>query len=235
MEICELHQWPGHPSDAAYIQKKFKDQVIIESSLDQIDLIAGVDTAFDHTKNLLYSGVAMVRYPAMEEVEKTAACGEAVFPNIPGLEAFREGAVILDALSKLETVPDLIIFSGHGIAHANRFGLACHLGLILNLPTIGVARKKLIGRHNEVKDEKGNQAKLIAGNNQIGVVYRSKTGVKPIYISPGHLCGVDDSIRVVSSCLSEYRLPDPLHFAHRWVNLIKRKRDQTTSDERIDG
>lgn len=231
MDINQLHEWPDRPHDATSIQNNLKSKIITEGSLSHVHLIAGVDTAFDHKRNLLYSGVTLMRYPEMTEVEKTAASQEALFPLHSGLRAFREGQVVLEALAQLQAVPDLIIFAGHGIAHPNHFGLACHLGLILETPSIGLARKKLVGNHNELDMEKGNQTPLIMGNRQVGVVYRSRTGVKPIFISPGHLCGIEEAVNIVSSCLSEYRLPDPLHFAHRWASFMKRKGNQATKRE----
>lgn len=235
MKIDLIHEWPDNPQTATDIQEKLKKDIIIEGSLDDVHLIAGVDTAFDHKRNLLFSGVALLRYPDMIEVEKSAAWGEATFPTFPGMQAFREGPVVLAALAQLEAIPDLIFFSGQGIAQPNRFGLACHLGLTLAIPSIGVARKKLAIMCGELDDNKGSQAPLLIGNQQVGVAYRSRSGVKPIFISPGHRCGIDDAVKLISGCLSEYRLPDPLHFAHRWANFTKRKGCQTALDEYING
>ncbi len=222
MHIHELHEWPGGRGEALKIQHQFKDRIVLDGSPGGIGTVAGVDTALDQLANILYAAVSLYSFPELEPLERTTASGAASFPYIPGLHAFREGPVIIKALSRLRTVPDLIIFAAHGIAHPRRFGMASHLGLILDIPSIGCARKILVGEHAEVGDQKGDSVPLMLHNIRVGTVYRSRSGVKPIFVSPGHRCSTDDAVRIVAACLSEYRIPEPLRAAHRLANKLKR-------------
>ena len=222
MQIPDLHPWPKSESEALEIQSRFRDKIITKGRLDGVKLIAGVDTAFDHNTDTLYAAVSVFNYPEMTEYERVSDSARAFFPYIPGLHAFREGPVILKALSRIRTRPDLIIFAGHGIAHPRHFGLASHLGLILDLPSIGCARKRLSGEYEEVGSEPGANAPLIVNNRESGCVYRSREKVKPIFISPGHRCGITDAVNIVVKCLREYRVPEPVRAAHRLANRIKR-------------
>jgi deoxyribonuclease V len=228
MEISEIHPWPTGQSQALEIQYRFREQIIIEGSLDGINLIAGVDTAFDHKTDMLYAGACLYSYPDMIAREKAGASANASFPYVPGLYAFREGPVILKALSRLQTRPDAILFSGHGIAHPRRIGLASHLGLVLDIPSIGCARKKLVGQHNDVGPDEGSSTPLIVDNKEVGCVYRTRHNVKPVFISPGHKCGLQDAVTVVVNCLNGYRIPEPLRAAHRLANRLKRSNKKPT-------
>lgn len=228
MIISELHPWPKGQSDALRIQNELRNRIILDGSLDGIGLIAGVDTAFDHTINMLYAAVCVMSYPDLIEREKATASATAGFPYIPGLHAFREGPVILKAMSRLKTEPDVVLFAGHGIAHPRRLGLASHLGLVLDIPAVGCARKLLIGRHDDLAEEKGAAVSLVIGDQEVGKVYRSRDHVKPIYISPGYRCTVDQAVRLVINCLGEYRVPEPLRAAHRLANRVKRNNQKGT-------
>ncbi|MCK5124726.1 MAG: deoxyribonuclease V [candidate division Zixibacteria bacterium] len=223
MQINELHEWPKSREEAEAIQEEFCDQVQIESLNNKIKLIAGVDTAFNPSTEKLHSAVCLFTYPGLKLCQQSRASMKATFPYIPGLHAFREGPAILKALKRLTKTPDIIIFAGHGIAHTRRFGLACHMGLLLNCPTIGCARKRLAGQYDEVGPDKGDSSELFVQNEQVGFVYRSRQSVKPIFISPGHLCTNDDAVRILISCLCGYRLPEPLRAAHRLANRDKRE------------
>jgi len=228
MDIQELHPWPRSQSEALQIQQRFQSQVITEGSLGQVEFIAGADTAFDHVDNILYAGISLFRFPDLVECERATASARAIFPYVPGLHTFREGPVLLKALSRLHTRPDVIIFAGHGIAHPQNFGLASHLGLILDIPSIGCARKLLAGQHDEVGPEKGASAGLILNNREVGVVYRTRENVKPVFISPGHKCGIQEAVDLVVKCLRDYRVPEPLRSAHRLANRAKRNNKNTS-------
>jgi deoxyribonuclease V len=221
MHIRELHKWPHGRSEALKIQHQFKSRVELNGSLDEVKLIAGVETAFDHIANILYAAVCLYTHPDLVEQERATASATATFPYIPGLHAFREGPVILRAFSRLHTESDLVMFAAHGIAHPRRFGMASHLGVILDLPSVGCARKLLVGEHDEVGDTRGSSAPLMLNADRVGTVYRSRDGVKPIFISPGHRCTVDAATEMVVSTLREYRIPEPLRAAHRLANRLK--------------
>jgi deoxyribonuclease V len=222
MHIRELHAWPTNQGDAVKIQHRFKDDIVLDEPLNRIRLVAGVDTAFDHIANILYAAVNLYSFPELKPLERVSASASAAFPYTPGLHAFREGPVILKACSHLRTTPDLMLFAAHGIAHPRRFGLASHLGLILNIHAVGCARKILIGEHAEIGERKGSMAPLMIDGVQAGVVYRSRDGVKPIFISPGHRCRTADAAEIVISCLRDYRMPEPLRAAHISANRLKR-------------
>jgi deoxyribonuclease V len=222
MEIPEIHPWPADENEALKIQYRLRDHVIIGGSLDGVKLIAGIDTAFDHNNEILFAGVCLYDFPELTEYERVTASAKAVFPYVPGLYSFREGPVILKALMKLNTRPDLMIVAGHGIAHPRRFGLASHLGLILDIPSIGCARKRLVGQHDEVGLGKDSSSPLIVDNEEVGRVYRTREKVKPLFISPGHRSNVDDAVNIVVKCLCGYRVPEPVRAAHRLANRAKR-------------
>lgn len=226
MQIHELHEWPGDRGEAVKIQHQFRNRVVVDGSLEDVRTVAGVDTALDQLADILYAAVSLYSFPELEPLERATTSAAAVFPYIPGLHAFREGPVIINALSRLRTVPDLVIFAAHGIAHPRRFGMASHLGLILDIPSIGCARKILVGEHAVVGDRKGDSVPLMLHNTRVGAVYRSRAGVKPIFISPGHRCGIDDAVGIVAACLGEYRIPEPLRAAHRLANKLKRTADK---------
>ncbi len=221
MHIRELHKWPHGRTEALKIQHLFKNRVVLEGNLDNVKLIAGVETAFDHIANILYASVCLYSYPDLVEQERATASATATFPYVPGLHAFREGPVILRAFSRLHTVPDLVMFAAHGAAHPRHFGMASHLGVILDLPAVGCARKLLVGEHDEVAPTSGSSAPLLLNETRVGTVYRSRDGVKPIFISPGHRCGIEAATKIVVSTLREYRIPEPLRAAHRLANRLK--------------
>ena len=223
MKIRQLHSWPVNEDDAIRIQNSLKDKIITNGNLRDIKFIAGVDTSFSHKTDTLFAAVCLYRYHDLTLCEKVTVSLPAAFPYIPGLYAFREGPVILKALARLKTAPDVIIFAGHGIAHPRSFGLAAHLGLLVDIPSIGCARKKLSGEHQEIGSEVGDSAPLCVGNNIAGLTYRSRKDVKPIYISPGYKCSVADASRIVTECLRGYRIPEPLRTAHRLANQLKNK------------
>lgn len=222
MEIPEIHPWPVDQNEALKIQYRLREKVVIGGSLDGVKLIAGIDTAFDHTNDILYAAVCIFDFPGLTECERVTASARAVFPYIPGLYSFREGPVIVNALTRLNTRPDLMMIAGHGIAHPRRFGLASHLGLILDIPSIGCARKRLVGQYDEVGPEKDSWSPLIVDNEEVGRVYRTRERVKPLFISPGHRTTVKEAVDYVIRCLGGYRVPEPMRAAHRLANRVKR-------------
>jgi len=226
MNIQELHEWPRLRHEAVKIQHQFKSQIVLDGSLEDVRLIAGVDTAFDHINDVLFAAVCLFSYPELIEEERVTAWAPAAFPYFPGLHAFREGPVILKAFSYLRIAPDLVMFPAHGIAHPLRFGMAGHLGLILDVPSIGCARKVLVGDYEEVGPLKGSSSPLTIDGEQVGTVYRSRDHVKPIFISPGHRCGLSAAVDMTVKCLLDFRIPEPLQAAHRLANKIKHNSKQ---------
>jgi deoxyribonuclease V len=193
-------------------------------------LIAGLDCAFSKDGERILAVVVVLRLPQFEIAETVSASQKVTFPYIPGLLSFREAPVCLAAVEKLQRQPDLFIIDGQGIAHPRRLGLAAHLGLFLDKPTIGCAKSRLTGTHEEpshekgayslLKDEKRKQSKQ---SETIGAVVRTRTNVKPVFVSVGHKCLLEDAIRVVLDCAVRYRLPEPTRLAHQAVSKLKQK------------
>lgn len=194
-------------------------------------LVAAVDAAYGYGGEMLYASAVVTTFPEIEIVERSFFFGEMTFPYLPGLLFYREGSVILKALAKLQNEPDIIIVHGHGIAHEHGCGQASHVGLAFDKPTIGCARKLLAGRVRQVPEVKGGSQPIILGNREVGLAYRSKDNVKPIFISPGYRCDLKLARDVVVRNLRGYRLPEPLRLAHLFANKYKRRMDKQTQQQ----
>ncbi|MBI2312275.1 MAG: deoxyribonuclease V [Betaproteobacteria bacterium] len=208
------HRWDLTPKEAAALQQKLRDEVIAEDRLGEVRLVAGLDAGFDD-KNTARAAVAVLSFPELELVEQAIARVPVTFPYVPGLLSFRELPALIAALEKLQHLPDLLLDDGQGIAHPRRFGIASHLGVITGIPTIGVAKTRLIGEHGPVPKRRGAWTSLMDGDETIGAVLRTRSGVKPLYISIGHKVSLDTAIRCVMACCTRYRLPETTRWAHR--------------------
>lgn len=213
---------PTSISEAIALQKQLATQVVTEDQFSQpIRYVAGVDVGFQDHYRLTQAAVAVLSFPTLEKVEYAIAQSPTSFSYIPGLLSFREVPTIIQALEKLNTVPDLILCDGQGIAHPRRFGLACHLGVLLDFPTIGVAKSRLIGQHREVGTEKGAWQPLWDQEEMIGAVLRSRTNVNPLYISPGHRVSLRSAIDFTLACTPKYRLPETTRWADKLASSGK--------------
>lgn len=215
MEIPNYYQFPKTLEEAKAIQEKLRSQVTVADQLETVQWVAGVDVAFEDNYSLTRAAVAVFEYPDLELQETAIATLPTCFPYIPGFLSFREIPAILEALKKLTVVPDLIFCDGQGIAHPRRLGIASHLGVLIDCPTIGVAKSRLVGSHEEVSLEKGSQQPLIDRGETIGVVLRTKYKVKPLYISPGHRISLPTAIQYVLQSTTKYRLPETTRIADR--------------------
>ena len=226
MRIRDLHRWDVTYSEAVAIQRDLCGKLILRSRADRATpgLIAGADVSYGRGSDLFFAAVVLLTYPGLETVEEIYAVEKAPFPYIPGLLSFREGPVLLKAFAGLEHDPDLVIFDGQGIAHPRGFGLASHLGLLLDVPAIGCGKRRLVGCHGEVGNGRGEHVPLVFEGRTVGAVLRTRTGVKPVFVSPGHRIGLDDSVEAVLNCCRGYRLPEPVRKAHRAVNRLRRSR-----------
>ena len=209
------HPWVKTLAEAKIIQTELRTKVITEDRLGTVKYVAGVDVGFTNNYTISKAAVAVLNYPNLELVEQASAYLPTAFPYIPGYLSFREIPAILPALEQLKIRPDLILCDGQGLAHPRRFGLACHLGVLLDLPTIGVAKSLLIGEHKELAPEKGQYQPLIDQGETIGVVLRSRTNIKPIYVSIGHRISLPTAIDYVIGCLTKYRLPETTRIADK--------------------
>jgi deoxyribonuclease V len=173
----------------------------------------------------MYAAVVVVSLPGLEVVETVGAVRRARFPYIPGLFTFREVPPLLAALARLRRQPDVVLFDGHGLAHPRRFGLACHAGLLLGVTAVGCAKKRLVGEHRPVPRERGAYAPLRLDGEAVGAVLRTRVGVKPVFVSPGHLIDTASAVELVLSVTGRYRIPEPLRLAHRATTELRLRTD----------
>ena len=226
----KLHSWNLSYSRAREVQADLACKVQFTPLKESPKLLAGIDCAFSKDGERILAVVVVLRPPQFELVETVSALRKVTFPYIPGLLSFREAPVCLAAVEKLQNQPDVFIIDGQGIAHPRRLGLAAHLGLFLDQPTIGCAKSRLTGKYEEPPLEKGGYSLLKdekrKQNTQseiIGAVVRTRTNVKPVFVSVGHKCLLEDAIRVVLDCAVRYRLPEPTRLAHQAVSKLKLK------------
>ena len=213
------HPWVKNLAEAKEVQENLRHQVIPEDCLGKVHYVAGVDVGFKENYTITQAAVAVLSFPELEVVETQIAQIPTTFPYVPGYLSFREIPAILKVMEKLKTIPELILCDGQGLAHPRRFGLACHLGVLLDISTIGVAKSLFIGKHETVGAEKGSWQLLIDKNETIGMVLRSRTNVKPIYVSIGHKISLPTARDYTMNCLSRYRLPETT----RWADKLSRQ------------
>ena len=213
--VAPLHSWTLDPNEAMQVQKQMRERLVLEWDEREVRTVGGVDIGLG--ENEARAAIVVLRFPELELTESVVASAPLVFPYIPGLLAFREGPAFLAAWEKLEHKPDLVMFDGQGIAHPRGVGIASLMGLWVDRPTIGVAKSRLYGRHEEPGMEAGSSVPLIDPYNPkrtIGAVIRSKAKTKPLYISPGHRIDVEHAVEFVLRCLKGYRLPETTRLAH---------------------
>lgn len=209
-----MHNWQVSTTEAKTIQQRLAKQVSAKSEIYTPHYIAGVDISTGKGQEMATGAVVVLQYPQLNLVEVKIVQGKLGFPYIPGLLSFREAPLILAACQQLTVIPDLIIADGQGIAHPRRLGLASHLGLWLNTPTIGCAKSILCGKHQELGDEPGSYANILDKNETIGAALRTKLKVKPVYVSIGHKVDLKTAIYWVQECCLGYRLPETTRLAH---------------------
>ena len=212
----EKYLWKGviTHQEAVYLQKQMAVNVIRYGEVASAGYIAGIDIAIWKKSNSAQAAIVVLKYPQLEIVEVQKSCGEVEFPYIPGLLSFREIPLILEAWQKLSVSPDIIMVDGQGYAHPRRIGLASHFGLLVDIPTIGCAKSRLCGDYQMPTEEAGGYCNLTDDGEIIGAVLRSKTGVKPLFISVGHKISLENAICWVRKCCRGYRLPQPTRLAH---------------------
>jgi deoxyribonuclease V len=214
MHIEHLHSWQLQPHEAIALQTELAAQVIYDRpiNLDAIRLVAGVDVSVKN--DISQAAIVVATFPDLIPVEISRWQMPTSYPYIPGLLTFREGPVLEEAFKQLKNEPDVLIFDGMGRAHPRRIGIATHMGLWLQKPTIGCGKTLFVGKYVEPPDERGSYAELVHRGEVIGVILRTRKGVKPVYISPGHLIDLKSAIELVMRCTVKYRLPEPIRMAH---------------------
>jgi deoxyribonuclease V len=215
MRLHPRHSWSVTPEEAVALQKELRGEIVSDRALDldSIGLVAGVDVSVKNDRS--QAAVVVATYPDFRVVETVRAQQPTPFPYIPGLLSFREGPVLEEAFARLATEPDVFLFDGMGIAHPRRCGIACHLGLWLERPTVGCGKTLLSGRYRDLGDEKGSAAPLVHRGETIGVALRTRAGTNPMIISPGHLADIASAAELVLRCAPKYRLPEPIRLAHQ--------------------
>jgi len=232
------HKWDIGIAEARKIQEKLREKWIGEDQFEEIRTVAGLDAAFVLTgsqafeasrnrwaalreANRAIAAVVLYKYPEMQELQRVHAEVHLRFPYVPGFLSFREIPALLAALGKLKQMPDLLFCDGQGYAHPRRMGLATHLGIVLDRPTIGCAKSILIGKHEPVGKEKGEWAAMTDDEERIGAALRTRAGVKPMYISPGHRVSLETAIRLTLAVCDGPRIPRPTRDADRYVSEMK--------------
>ncbi|MEJ2201942.1 MAG: deoxyribonuclease V [Desulfuromonadaceae bacterium] len=223
MEFAELHRWKVDYRQAVELQRELAGQLRLENLLPaSVTTVGGVDVSYEKHGNLFFAAVVVLDGSSMQPVDQAHAVARVDFPYIPGLLSFRELPVILEAFRRLKTVPAAVLVDGQGIAHPRCFGLASHLGLWLDIPTVGCAKSRLCGSHDEPGCKRGDWSPLLLDQRTVGAVLRTRDRVKPMYISPGNLIDVQGAVDLVLSCLGRYRMPEPTRLAHHLTNRLRR-------------
>lgn len=224
MNFPDLHGWDMTPKAAAALQRQLAGRVRLESRLPaKVRRVAGVDVSYRRGGADFFAAVVVLELPDLAVAEQITAADRVSFPYVPGLLSFRELPVLLQAFRRLATVPDAVLVDGQGIAHPRRLGLASHLGLWLELPTVGCAKSRLCGEHGTPGRRRGDRVPLMLDDEPVGTLLTTRDGVKPLYVSPGHLIDVPGAADLVMRCAGRYRLPEPTRLAHHLANRARRE------------
>jgi deoxyribonuclease V len=215
------NDWDLSPKEAIALQKELAGRVVARPLPSRFKIIGASDIAYSKATDRLVAVMLTFTWPGLEPVEAAHLVSSVPFPYIPGLLSFREVPPLLETHRKLIRKPDVLLCDGQGIAHPRRLGLAAHLGLCLEIPTVGCAKSRLCGEHGPLVLRKGRSVPLLLGSEQVGLVYCSRDGVKPLYVSPGHLADIESSKKLVSRCVRRYRIPEPLRLAHIMATRLR--------------
>lgn len=209
------------PPEARKLQEHLAGRVALRPLPATFSVLGAADLSYIKKTNQLIAVIVTFTWPSLQPLESVHVKADIRFPYVPGLLSFRELPAVLKAYTQLRRPPDIFLCDGQGLAHPRRFGLACHLGVLLEKPTVGCAKTRLCGDHEPLEAERGARRPLWLDGTQVGYVYRSKTGVKPLYISPGHLADCESALWLVEQCIRRYRLPEPLRAAHHTATQLR--------------
>jgi deoxyribonuclease V len=218
-----LHSWDLNTAEARALQRELAARVDANRPLAPYQTVGGADVSYNKYSPTLFAAVVVLRADTLEMIERAGVVAEARFPYVPGLLSFREAPAVIEAFGKLSVRPDVLICDGQGIAHPRRLGLASHLGLWLEIPTIGCAKSHLFGAYEEPGPERGDWSPMTDGDEVIGAVLRTRARVKPLFVSPGHLCDLEGAIATVLATAPKYRQPTTTRLAHNYVNELRLK------------
>ena len=207
--------WPRTPREAREVQEALKHRVVTEDRFGPVRIIVGLDAHYAPQQGLVWGAAAALSYPDLQLLESALACAPLVFPYVPGYLSFREAPALLAALESLSLRPDLLLIDGQGQAHPQRFGLACHVGVLAELPTIGVAKSRLIGSYEEPDSARGSSTSLTSQGEVLGAAVRTRNNTRPLFVSVGHWIGLASAVQWVLRCAGLYRLPEPIRASDR--------------------
>jgi deoxyribonuclease V len=225
-----MSQWP-HPWNVSYrealrIQERLRANISLTNVTRKVSSVAGADVSYSKKGGEAAAAIVVFSYPDLDLIDEAFVNGKISYPYIPGLLSFREAPLLLEAFQRLRRPPDVVLYDGQGIAHPRGFGLACHMGVLLDIPSIGCAKKKLVGDFGEVGLQTGSTTPLTIAGTIVGAVIRTRRGVKPVFVSPGHRVDVESSIQLVLGTCRGFRLPEPIRRAHftvkgKWGNGVR--------------
>ena len=215
-------RWNLTPRGAIREQQRLRERVALEDKFRTIRTVAGADLAFDPETDTAFAGVIVYRFPELEEIERRMARRKLRFPYVPGLLSFREGPILEAVFAKLRTEPDLILIDGHGLAHPRLFGIACHMGVVFDKPTIGCGKSLLVGEFNEPGRRAGSSSPLVFRGQTVGAVLRTRDDVKPIFVTQGNRVSLDFAVKLVRACTDGFRIPKPTREADHYVGDLRR-------------
>ena len=216
-----LHSWKVNVEEAIQIQQNLRNRIILQKTFSEVKTIGGGDVAYSEDRNSLFAAIVVLSFPKMETLEIANAHGEIPFPYIPGLLSFREGPILIKAFQKLKLKPDVMIFEGQGIAHPRGIGLASHMGLWLDLSSIGCTKTPLLSDFIYPSPSKGSFELIRKEGREVGAVLRTKDKVKPLFISPGHRIDLLTSIQIILTACTKFRIPEPVRRAHQLSRLTR--------------
>ncbi len=227
-----LHPWNVPPKRAIKIQEGLRKRLRLRPPKTPFKTVAAADVSYSLADDRLYAAFLLFSFPGLNLIETASARGRVSFPYIPGLLTFREAPILLKAFSRLKIRPSLVLIDGQGIAHPRSMGIAAHLGILLDLPTVGCAKSRLFGEEAEPTPDQGSCVLLCQEGRTVGMIVRTRTGVKPVYVSPGHKMDLDTSVEIILSLCRGYRIPEPLRQAHIFVNQLRQKNDSPQRTQR---
>ena len=224
MKFRQLHDWDVDYRTAVALQAALREKLILDDGLSgDIRIVAGADISCSKGDDRVFAAVVLLDAATLEVIEEATYSGRTSIPYIPGLLSFREGPALLQAFGKLRKRPDVALFDGQGIAHPRGFGLAAHMGLILDIPSVGCAKTRLVGTSREPGERRGQQSPLVYNEKRIGAVVRTKDRVKPVFVSQGHRVSLECAVEIVLQCAPRYRIPEPIRRAHLLVNKMRKE------------
>ena len=234
MRIPSLHSFHVSPREAVQLQSRLARRVSLRPFPETVHTVAGADVSYDSGSGRFFAAAVLLSWPGLEVKEIGRARGQVSFPYVPGLLSFRELPPVLAALRRLRSAPDLVLCDGQGLAHPRFFGLACHLGIFLGIPTIGCAKNLLVGEHKAVPPFRGGLAALNFRHRRVGVALRTREGVREIFVSPGHRVSIAQAARWALRCAGRFRIPEPTRLADLEVTRMRKEGPTHPRTPRLD-